>query len=194
MEFISDRISVVKNEEELSIVISANADKRKNRLMLAWLLLWSFCGVAIVAGFFQADDKKMRLMIAIWFAFWIYFEYIIGKAWRWKRFGKEIVKVRKGELAMKKDVRGRGWVLIYPVREIKNLRFHEDKTPNWVKKFGEDYWSLGGETLAFNHQGKEIRFGHQLGKDEQQKVMQLLKKYLQINARKAEKAEEEAEN
>lgn len=188
MEFISERTSVVKTEEQLSIVITAASDKRKNKLMLAWLLLWTVCGLAIIISFFQLSDSNMKLMTGIWLAFWFYFEVTIFKAWRWRRFGKEVIKMHEGQLSMKRDIRGRGWTYHFDLDEVKNLRPFEDKTPKWVKRFGEDYWTLGGESIVFDHEGKEVRLGYQLTPKELQEVLRLLRNF-QKTAQKPKKKE-----
>ncbi|TND08396.1 MAG: hypothetical protein FD123_2192 [Bacteroidetes bacterium] len=182
MEVISNRTSVVKNDKDLSIVISASADKRKNNLLLAWLVAWTLCGGYIIYNYFQLTDNKMKVMTLIWIAFWLYFEYTIAKAWQWKRFGKEVIKVKDGKLSMKRDIQGRGIVYSFDARHISDIRKFEDKTPGWLKKLGEEYWSIGGESLSFRHEQSEIKFGFQLSGDESGQLISLLKYYVKMNA------------
>ncbi len=175
IQSISKRASFVKNEKELSIVISSaeNRDKAKNVGII--LALWLIGGVIIGYSYFDTADKNTKMFILVYLAFWFYFAYVIGKAFMWHWNGKELIKVREGKLIYKKDVSGRGMVADYPLNEIKNLRTYGEKTPGWIKTIGGDYWSVDCDSLAFDYQGKEIPLGYKLSEKEQGTVLKLLK-------------------
>lgn len=181
MEILSKRASAVAGENELSLVISASADKRKNNMLLLWLLLWTACGGVIIYSYFGISDQKAKIMTLVWIAFWVYFELLIMKAWRWKQFGREILKIKDGELRYKKDTSGRGWILKYPVNEITGLNVLQDKTPKWMKNLGEGYWNSGSEMLQLTiTEERDLRFGFQLTPEEIKAISKLLAKYLRV--------------
>ncbi|MEO5645662.1 MAG: hypothetical protein ABIQ40_10655 [Bacteroidia bacterium] len=181
IQSISKRASFVKNEKELSIVISSteNRDKAKNVGII--LALWLVGGIIIGISYFKSDDKDTKLFILVYLAFWFYFTYVIGKAFMWQWNGKELIKVRDGKLIYKKDVSGRGMVADYNIADVKNLRNYGEKTPGWIKKIGGDYWSVDCDSIAFDFEGKEIPLGYKLSDKEQGTILRLLKERVEEN-------------
>src|SRR4051812_25577826 len=110
IESISNRASVKKTGEDVSIVVVSSPDKSKAKNIGIILALWLAGGVVIGWNYFRLTDEKAKLMIVVWLAFWFYFSYIIIKAFRWQFFGRELIQVRNGKLFYKRDVGGRGWV------------------------------------------------------------------------------------
>src|ERR1700751_5429186 len=104
IESLSDRASVKKNEEDMSIVIGPSPDKKKARNIGIILALWLVGGIIIGLNYFKVTDENAKLMIVIWMAFWLYFSYVIGKAFRWQYFGRDLIQVRNGKLFYKRDV------------------------------------------------------------------------------------------
>lgn len=181
IENISPRISVVKTDAELSIVISSVADRSSTRLMGFWLLLWLVCGVIALVYLVFAEDSEFQTMLLIWLGFWVYFAYAVGKAWLWRRFGNEIIKVQNGRLLIKRDVRGRGFVNTYPVNDIQKIRPNSTKAPGWVQKLGGNYLNTEGESIAFDTSDKEIQLGYQLSILERDAVLKMIRHYIKIN-------------
>jgi hypothetical protein len=175
IQSISKRASVVKKEDELSIVISSAENRSKAKNIGIIFALWIIGGIIIGSGYFQSDDKNTKLFILVYLAFWFYFSYVIGKAFMWQWNGKELIKVRDGKLIYKKDVGGRGFVLDYKLSEITNFRKYGEKTPGWIKTIGGDYWSVDCDSIAFDYEGKEIPLGYKLNEREQDTILKLLK-------------------
>jgi hypothetical protein len=172
---ISKRASFVKNEKELSIVISSATDRSKAKNLGIILALWLIGGIVIGVNYFFIEDKNTKMFILVYLAFWLYFSYVIGKAFMWQWNGKELIKIRDGKLIYKKDVSGRGMVIDYPLGEIKNFRKYGEKTPGWVKRIGGDYWSVDCDSIAFDYEEKEIPLGYMLDEKEQATILKLLK-------------------
>lgn len=178
IESISPRASVVKKEDELSIVISSALDRSKAKTIGIILALWLLGGIVIGINYFRVDDHNTKVFMLVWLGFWAYFSYIIIKAFRWQWAGKELIKIRKDKLYYKRDVNGRGLVQNYDLQEIKNLRAYGEKAPGWVKKIGGDYWSIDCDSMAFDYEEKEIPFGYKLSGKEVEKILKLMKPYL----------------
>jgi len=177
IESISDRASVKRNGENLSLVITSAPDRKKAKNIGIILGLWLIGGLIIGLNYFKVTDDNAKLMILIWLAFWLYFSYVIGKAFRWQYFGRELIQVRDGKLFYKRDVGGRGWVQEYKLSGITNLKKYEDKSPAWIKKFGGDYWSIDCDSLSFDYEEKEIAFGYRLSEKEADKIQKVLRQY-----------------
>lgn len=180
IESISKRASVVKGENELSIVISSAEDRAKAKNIGIILALWLVGGIVIGVNYFRIDDQNTKLFILVWLAFWAYFSYVIIKAFLWQWSGKELIKVKDGKLLYKRDVNGRGWVIDYTLEGISDLRKYGEKTPPWLKRFGGDYWTVDCDSLAFDYEEKEIAFGFKLSEKETDKLIKLISPFVSV--------------
>lgn len=177
MQYIGKWISVKRNEDELSIVILAMAEKLKNRLLLAWLVLWTLGGVIVFSQSFTITDPNTKTAVIVWMGFWVYFEYKITTAYLWRRKGKEVIKLRNNKLLYKRDFSGRSKFKIYQVDYIKDLRITEAKENSFMESLNNSYWVIAGEKLVFDYYGKEIKFGIQLDNDDAKAILKLIKSY-----------------
>lgn len=178
IESISPRASFTRKEDELSIVISSGADQSKAKIVGAILLLWLIGGGVVISSYFTMTDQRSKVMLLVWLAFWLYFTYVMAKAFAWHRKGREILKVRGGKFYYKKDTNGRGWVQEYPLESIKTLQPTEDKSDTWISRFGGDYWSTDCDSLRFQSMGKEIALGFRLTEKERERITKLLRQEL----------------
>ncbi len=174
MDYIGKRISIKRTEEGLSIVILSLADKLKNRLLLAWLVLWTLAGMIVFSQYFTFTDTNTRIAVIVWLGFWLYFEFKITNAWLWRRSGKEVIKLRENKLFYKRDVSGRGKIKTYSADFIKDLRILEHKE-SFLESLNNSYWVIAGEKLAFDYYGKEIKLGLQLDDADAKALLKVLK-------------------
>ena len=176
IESISERASFARKENEFSIVISSAPDKKKAYFVGIILLLWLIGGGYIISNYFTLTDQKAKLMTVVWLAFWLYFTYVMGKAFTWQWSGREIIKLREGKLYYKRDTGGRGLVNNFPLKSIKNLKIAQDKSGSWMRQFGGDFWTTDCDSISFESDEKEITFGYKLSEKEKEKILKLLKK------------------
>lgn len=162
MEYIGKRISIKRSENELSIVVLAYSEKLKTRLLLAWLIVWSLSGLYVFSQLLIAPSQDMKVMLAVWLGFWVYFEYLSYRAYMYRRFGVEKIKLREGKFQYKRDIAGRGKIRTYAFDFIKDLRVVTPKENSFADSMSSAYWSVAGERLAFDYYGKEVKFGIQL--------------------------------
>ena len=85
MEFISDRISIERQDEGLSIVIGSRLPNGMWALLIGWLVAWSFCGLAFIYEFIRSSGSGMRIPLLIMLAFWAYFELRIIRVVLWRK-------------------------------------------------------------------------------------------------------------
>lgn len=182
MEWIGPRVSYVEKDNELSIVISSLSEKKKNRLMLFWIIAWVIGGLCMFAYYFMATDNQVKLMIIVWLAFWFYFLFKVLRAYRWRVMGKEIIKIREGKIFYKLDIAGTGKIKGYELDLINDLRIltKEDKSADFFKSMENSYWIISGERIGFNYGGKLISFGLQLTDNEASSLLKILRKRLAI--------------
>ena len=175
MEYIGKRISVKRNEGEVSIVIVSRSEKMKNILLFCWFFIWTVSGIVVLSQYFTLRDPNSKVMIMVWMAFWAYFEYRIFKSFMWRKYGVEKIKLRENKLFYKRDVAGKGKIRAYEFDFIKDLRLVEHKENSFADNMGDSYWMVGGEKLAFDHYGKEIKFAMQIEEDEAKALLKLIR-------------------
>ena len=162
MEYIGKRISIKRTDDQVSIVILSSVNKTKNRILFLWFFLWTLSGIVIFAQYFLLTDTNTKTGIIVWLGFWAYFEYKIFKAFMWRKYGVEKIKLRDGKLFYKRDRAGKGKIKVFEFDFIKDLCIIEPKENSFFENLDNSYWVIAGEKLAFDYYGKEIRFGIQL--------------------------------
>jgi len=177
MEYIGKRISIKKNENhELSIVILSSKDKIKNILLFAWFFAWTVSGIIVFTSYFSVTDQNTKIAIIVWLGFWAYFEFKAFKAFTWRKFGVERIKLKDGKLFYKRDVAGRGKIKVYDFNFIKDLKIIEPKESSFIENVNNSYWVIAGEKISFDYYGKEIKIGIQLEKADADELLKVIKK------------------
>ncbi|MBX3164091.1 MAG: hypothetical protein KF900_06380 [Bacteroidetes bacterium] len=171
MKIISNRISILKEENLLSIVILPNRDKKKLLLMFLWLLAWSVCGVIVLANYFKLTDQNSKLFVMVYLAFWAYFEFKIIRAFAWKRSGKEKLWVQDGILHYQREINSKGKIQEFNLDLISKLNLIELRATNFADTINQSFWIKGGERLEFQAQSKIIRLGMQINDEEARAIM-----------------------
>ncbi|MDQ3046745.1 MAG: hypothetical protein M3R27_04285 [Bacteroidota bacterium] len=176
MEYIGKRISVLKKEGEISIVILSTADKKKKLMLMIWFLLWTISGIIIFVQFFLIKEEQTRIALLVWLGFWSYFEYMTFKAVMWRNSGVEKIKLRENKLFYKRDISGRGKIHVYELDFIKDLRLSEPKKNSFVEDLNNSYWVIAGEKILFDYYGKEVKIGIQLDEAESKSLFKILER------------------
>jgi hypothetical protein len=178
MKVISNRISIIKKEDLLSIVILPSQDKRKLGLLFLWLMAWTVCGILVFANYFKITDANAKVFIIVYMSFWAYFEFNITRAFLWKKFGREKLWVRDGILHYQKEINKKGKVLEFNLELVSKLRLIELSPSSFADTFNQSFWVKGGERLEFNSQSKTIRLGMQISDEEARVVLNEVNAYL----------------
>jgi len=177
MECIGKRISVKKKEDhEISIVILSSQDKIKNILLFAWFFAWTVSGIIVFTSYFTINDNNTKIAIIVWLGFWAYFEFKAFKAFTWRKFGVERIKLKEGKLFYKRDVAGRGKIKVYDFNFMKDLKVVEPKENSFIENVNNSYWVIAGEKISFDYYGKEIKIGIQLEKADADELIKVIKK------------------
>ena len=175
MEYIGKRISIMRKENELSIVILSLGNRTKNIFLGCWLFLWTLCGLIVFSQFFILTDSNSKIAIIVWMGFWTYFEYKIANAFLWRIAGKEKIKMRDNKLFYKRDISGRGKIKIFETDFIKDFRVVEAKENLFFENLNNSYWVIAGEKLTFDYYGKVIKLGIQLNEADAKALLKVIK-------------------
>lgn len=178
MKIISNRISIIKKEDLLSIVILPSQDKRKLALLFLWLMAWSVCGILVFANYFKITDPNSKIFLIVYLSFWAYFEFNIARAFIWKKFGREKVWIREGVLHYQKEINKKGKVREFNISLVSKLRLIELSNSSFADSFSQSFWVKGGERLEFSSQAKVVRLGMQISDEEARVVLNEVNAYL----------------
>ena len=171
MKIIGERISVLKKENLLSIVILPTIDKTKLRLLFIWLMAWTVCGLIVFVNYFKTTDANSKLFIMIYLSFWLYFEFNILRTFIWKRSGKEKLWIQEGILHYQREINRKGRIQEFNLDLITPLQLVELKPTRFSDIVNQSFWVKGGERLEFYSQSKLVRLGMQISEEEAKKIM-----------------------
>lgn len=175
MKILGERISILKTENLLSIVILATNDKRKLALLFFWLLAWSVCGVIVMVNFFQVSTKDARLFLIVYLSFWAYFEFSIIRVFMWRKYGKEKLWIKSGKLYYQMEMYGKGKIREFETDLIRDLQILELRPTNFLDSLNQSFWVKGGERLELKYQAKTLRFALQVSDEEAKTILKEIK-------------------
>ena len=171
MKVIGERISILKKENLLSVVILPTTDKNKLRLLFLWLMAWTVCGLIVFMNYFKVTDHNSKLFIMIYLSFWFYFEFNIVRTFIWKRSGKEKLWIKEGIMYYQREINKKGKIKEYDLNLISPLQVVELKPTRFSDIVNQSFWVKGGERLQFFSQEKIILLGMQITDEEAKKIM-----------------------
>ena len=179
MEYLSDRVSVDRQDGRTSVVISARLPKHREALLVTWTAAWMLCGAYVLYA--RADlplGDPLRQYLLAFLAFWAYFLIKIGRATLWRLKGFELWRIKEGTLTIKDSLFGFGKATSYFVDNIQRLGLLNVERGSWKWQWNESDWVIGGERLGFEHLGRKVVFGKGLTEEEARKLVPILKEAL----------------
>ena len=178
MKVISDRVSILKKENLISIVILPTTDKTKLRVLFLWLLAWTVCGLIVFANYFKVTDQNAKLFIMVYLSFWFYFEFNIVRTFIWKRSGKEKLWIQEGIVYYQRELNKKGKIHEFSLSLISPLQIIELKPTRFSDIVNQSFWVKGGERLEFYAQSQNVRLGMQISDDEAKNIMKEINQFV----------------
>jgi len=170
-----ERIIVQKSKEKVSVEILPISYPPKNFVMLVWLTLWSICGAMVLYQLYIASDKNTKIICIIYMGFWSYFEFLIIRIYRWRKFGKEIIELENKNLILTRSVKGKGIPARFSLLDITNIHIDiNEKGTMFGKLLFDEYWTAGAESIKFYNKKTQHGFGLQLTEKEAKQVLKAL--------------------
>lgn len=186
-KWIGDRISTEDHADSTTIIILPKIQRWKEWLLTLWVVGFTFIGAVMIylllGGIYSLqvvgdnieDIRDQQLVYLIVFlGFWAYFEYKVVKALLWYKFGKELVKIDRDALWIKRSVLSYGKSHQYFFENIKNFHQIKHDDTGFAQFFENAYWSLGTDALAFDYFTKGKSFGRKLD----EKTAKLLMRFM----------------
>lgn len=105
---MENKIEYIEENNELTILIYPLYDKRKQNMLTTWLVLFSLCGIAIISQFFYDYPTSTKLFFVVYLIFWLFFEFKVIYAIRWRKYGKEVITIDNESIYLTKKLAKEG--------------------------------------------------------------------------------------
>jgi len=172
------RVVIKKKDGNLIIMIKAFCDDAKQKMLLLWIVLFSLCGIAIISQFFGAYDNGTKVFFGVYVAFWLFFEFKVIYAYRWRKYGLERIIIDDENMILIKEIGKRGITQQVPLNEVVNLRLFESRDTDFVKLMTSSYWNINKYTLAFDFNETMVPFAIDLLPKSSKLILKELKEYI----------------
>ncbi|MEI8135945.1 MAG: hypothetical protein WCH21_01315 [Bacteroidota bacterium] len=178
MKVLGDRISILKKEGLLSIVILTTVDKKKLGILFLWLFAWTVCGVIVFINYFKLQNQAAKIFLIGYMAFWAYFEFKIVRAFIWKKNGKEKLWIQDGIVYYQREVNKKGKIKEYNISLIDDFKIIDLSNTSLADTINQSFWIKGGERLEFISQGIAVRFAMQVSDEEARALFNEINKFI----------------
>ena len=171
------RIQINKQVDKLEIVIKAFCDDKKQKMLMIWIGLFSLCGLAIISQFFGEYDAGTKVFFGVYVAFWLFFEFKVIYAYRWRRYGEERIIIEKDSLFLIKTIKERGVTQSYKLEEIKNIDFYKNANGSFVKSMNSSYWNINKYQLMIQLEKTMIPFAIDIENRDAKKILNEIRNF-----------------
>ncbi len=170
------RINIEKGDNKVEVVIKAFFDDKKQKMLLVWIILFSFCGIAILSQFFEDYEQSYKIVFGVYTAFWLFFEFKVIYAFRWRKYGEEKIIVEDRYITLIKTIGKRGVTQRYSFDEIKNIDFYKNDGPGFLKSMNTSYWNINKYHLALQLEKSVIPFAIDIVNKDATNILKELRK------------------
>ena len=174
---MKERITIDQEKDKLSVTIKAFREDNKQKMLMLWIVLFSICGLAIFSQFFEAYDPGTKVFFGVYIAFWLFFEFKVIYAYRWRTYGLEYITIEQEEVLLTKQIGKRGVTQKYSRSDIRNLRLFENSDTGFFKSMNDSYWNINKYTLVFDVHNRFVPFGIDLTKKQATDLLKLVQQY-----------------
>ena len=170
------RIEVKKEAQKLEIIIKAFYDTGKQKMLLIWIVLFSLCGIAIITQFFQDYEANYKIIFGVYLAFWLFFEFKVIYAYRWRRSGKEKISIENNQMVLSKTIGKRGVTQQFNLNDIKKFDFFKNEGSSFLNVMNSSYWNINKYHLAIYLEKSIVPFAIEVNNKEAKNILNELRK------------------
>lgn len=174
---MDNRIQIIKENKKLEIIIKAFYDDKKQKMLLLWIVLFSLCGLIILAQFFDDYDAETKVFFGVYVAFWLFFEFKVIYAYRWRKYGVEKIKIEDNQLLLIKSIGKRGITQRFDIDELKNIDFFNSSNSGFIKSMNTSYWNINKYHLALKLEKNIIPFAIDIENKDAKKILNELRNF-----------------
>jgi len=169
------RATITGGPEGLEIVIPAPRYLLVLLFLGVWLLGWLMGEMTVIAQLFSRRPAGPEAFLLIWLIFWTVGGGFAAYIWLWMLAGRERILMGSSTLLTKRDVLGLGRTRTYEYHKIRNLRVAPQPTGPRNAGVALRLSGLAGGLIAFDYEGKTIRFGAGIDEAEAQMIVERMK-------------------
>lgn len=162
-------------EGEIEISIFPVISPFQLNIIRIWLSVWTLSGIVILSQFFTNTPKETKMFLALWMAFWGYFEFKVFNILWWKKNGKEVLHLNQEKLVITLHSSKQPRSFEFENNQIQNLTLVDFNEKKYSEAVNSSFFGLGKETILFEFNGGKYGIGKQLNREEANKVFKLLK-------------------
>jgi hypothetical protein len=175
---MSERISYTETNDELNVTIKALLDEKKQQLLLSWIVLFSICGGLLFTQIFGNYEKSTLLFFGVYMAFWLFFEFKVIYAYRWRKFGLEQIILKENQLILIKEIGKRGITQQFDLDKVKKVEKFDSGENAFFKSMNTSYWNINKYTLSFKIEDNLVPFAIDLNEEESKKLLKKIHQFL----------------
>lgn len=190
-KLIGDRISTEEHSDATTIIVFPQRKRFREWLLTFWVTGFTFIGFVMIYlligginGLSVSDGQdieevrdQQKIYLIVFIGFWIYFEYKTVKALLWYKFGKELIRISREGMSVKRSIFSYGKSHLYFYENVKQMKVAEVDNTSFSQFFENAYWTVGTDSVTFQHFGKTKSFGRRLDpKDANQLIRYIVQK------------------
>jgi hypothetical protein len=161
-KFIGKRIKVTRSKEAITVEISQSIERWQEAMLFTWLIAWACCGSVFLYYAFSAAARSEQIFFIIASSLWLFFFVRILKVLMWRRMGKEILRLERGQMTLKNAIGKRGKQETFSYANVFKLGLIKRDPTSFLAFLDDSFWIIGGERVGFSYSGQKVRIGKQL--------------------------------
>jgi hypothetical protein len=169
------RATVSGGPEGLEIVIPARRNPFVLLFLGVWLAGWATGELSALGDLLSGRPRGFEGFLLLWLTLWTAAGALAAYAWLWMLVGKERILVGTSTLRIKRDILGLGRTRTFELFRIRNLRVAPGPAGPRDLTAALTLAGLTRGLIAFEHEGKTVRFGVSLEPAEAQMIVERMK-------------------
>lgn len=176
---IGERITHKQHDNCYTIVISPTIERWQMNSLLVWVIAWTFCGFAFAYYIlFEARTINMLMVLSVLLVFWLYFEIRVVRAFMWRKYGLEVIRIDDQFLSIKDSIFKHGKPRNFELEKVDPEAIEDIyiNPKSYGKVMNDSFWQVGQGTVVLKFEEKEFFFGTQLENKDSAKLARLIRK------------------
>lgn len=159
---INPNISIKHSPDIWSLVIKPHITVWQRRILLLWILCWTACGIWVMTQYTRIQNQNEKLFIIMYLSFWLYFEWSMLRVYLWKRFGKEGLWIKDGQLFYNQVRLKSNSIQSWPLQSLGSCEAVTYNPNGFNEIISQSFWMKGHPRIQISCPGKRLCFGFQL--------------------------------
>ncbi len=169
------RVTLSGEPEGLEIVIPAQRNMVVLLFLGVWLAGWVMGELTTLEEFLMRGPRRLEGYVLLWLILWTVGGVFAVYMWLWMLVGKERILMGTSALRLKRDVLGLGPIRTYELFWVHNLRVATKPVSPRDTAVTPRLASLIGGLIAFEYEGRTIRFGASLDEAEAHLIVERMR-------------------